>query len=125
MPSPLPKPLGAQTPRDVLNSAALEAARYAEELTNPEIGQAPGDLIEHVRRLRVLTLKVLTSAVLVERRNGATWDQLAAYLGVPEVDVRAQYEGIVEGMARHEGLLPASGHPRAPVTDTDRVHRAV
>jgi hypothetical protein len=78
--------------RIALQQADKEAADYARGLVGDvATPHRPGELIRAHRKLRMLTLTGLDRAVIVEYLAGATWEQLAAALGLSVQETQARY----------------------------------
>lgn len=81
--------------RVAVSRAARDVADYARSLV-PTVGDehvTPSEHILAARRLRLLALEVLDSAVLLAFTEGASWAEVAEACGLGEDAVRARYQG--------------------------------
>ena len=64
----------------------------------------PGERIRSSRRIRLAALAVVDQAVIAELSEGASWDEVAAALGVPRETAIAQYSAAwIDWSARFPG----------------------
>lgn len=90
--------------------AARDASDSARMLVERAVSDfRPGDLARAARAVRVEMLMVFDRAVLAELARGATWAELAAATGLPEVDVERRYADVFRQWVRAGdtvGFLP-------------------
>jgi hypothetical protein len=108
--------------RVAFGEAAREASEYARRLV-PTVGDEqvrPGETIRAARQLRLLALNLVERAIVVERRNGASWVQIADAMNLP-VDLALQrYQDLPLDAEHPEDAVPIctdSTHERAAALD--------
>lgn len=78
--------------------------------THPQ--STPGSLIRESRRLRLDVLDTVTYAVLTERAQGASWEDVAEALGETVEFTMAHYGPIEHRWKRGQGIMPwGEGEP--------------
>lgn len=113
---------------------AAEISDYTAALVPATTDQlaTPGENITLARQVRLLSLDLLTRAVLLERALGRSWLQIAAALGETEAYTRGRWEPVEEEWHRDDKFTAKRRHiddmlllPRrhVPVTD-DEIRKA-